>query len=397
MPPLYRLDNYDRCFHHTNPTYCLVRADMVPNKSSDLWNQIEDFSVSVGHFEHNQMTYGMCVSTCQEIFDKTDNATSFYNGILTDQPLVHFQTTKVFKSHDHYRRKYNKLLNICINIHTSRTYGLNMKSNILYCDSDVDIPEAEAVHSTDYWNLTFYLITGIIVFMTILASFSRIDSNVIRSFSLSRNWQRLMKEDASDFKQLSAIKFFLQVGVIYAHSVWIVALGPILNPEFFETKSYWNMLIIVGPTTLSSFYVFTNYLLALRFLEHMRLNKDTKLTVMFIGAMGHRVIRIISLYAFMVLFQGLNIWPNVIAPMFKFHIDREMYGCREAGWTNLLFVNNIFKMSESVSIRILISLISSILQNLFLVYVARMVLSKRYANLHNMPYTIDILPQISES
>lgn len=224
-----------------------------------------------------------------------------------------------------------------------------MKSNILYCDNNtVGIEESE--HSIDYWNLAFYSIAGCIVFMTALASISRLDSHVISAFSLSKNWQRLVKEDTTDLKFLSAIRFFIQIGVIYAHSVWGVVLSPVSNPEFFETKSYWSLFNIGGPTILSSFYVLSIFLLTLNFLNLMRSEAPIKPARLSLSIIGFRLTRISVPYAFMVMFQGLDIWPNVISPMFKFHIDREMWGCRESWWTNLLYVNNIFKMSENVSV-----------------------------------------------
>lgn len=353
MPPLYKMDNYDRCFLETNsnPTYCLIRADMIPDKTSDLWKQIDDFSLSLGHFQHDKMTFGICVSTCQEMVHRTINATSFYAGVLTDQPLVHFQTTQVFKSHELYRENYNELLNICINIYLSKSYNLKAKSNLLYCDSANDIVEAE--HTIDYWNLTFYVIAGAVVFMTTMACIFQTNSNVINSFSLSRNWQKLCKENASDLKFLNAIKFFIQVGVIHAHSVWGVLLSPVSNPEFFETKSYWSLVLIFGPTILSALYVFSIFLLTLKILAHHRSKSPLKPLHLFLATMGMRFARVSGVYAFMVLFQGLNIWPNVVSPMFKFHIHREMWGCRESWWTNLLYVNNIFKMSENVSYSLL--------------------------------------------
>ncbi|KAL5285157.1 hypothetical protein ACFFRR_007103 [Megaselia abdita] len=369
MPPLYKMDNFDKCFLETNPTYCLIRADFIPDESSELWNQINDFSSSLGHFRHNEMTVGMCVSTCQDLVDRTFKASLFYTGTLTDQPLVHFQTKKVFKSSDVFRRKYNKLLNICINIYTSKKYNLKVKSNLLYCDNTVDIGKLE--QPTDYWNLTFFVITGIITFMTVLASISRIDSRIIYSFSLSKNWHRLIKADSSDLRFLFALKCFIQMGVIFSHSVWGVILSPISNPEFFEQKSYWSILTINGPTILSSLYVFSIFFLTIKFLNHMRSENPLKPVKLFLTTMILRFYRLSFLYGFMILFQGLNIWPNGISPLFKFHIHREMWGCRESWWTNLLYVNNWFKMSENVSF--LFTLNKYIIFTYFLVYDARVV------------------------
>lgn len=111
MPDLYQLDNYYSCFHQEDPgVYCLVRADIIPNEQSKLWNYIkvikcvfklglqvmtlyfllQTFSAERPHFRHNELTYGICVSSCQKLIDKVeaDSRMSYYHGELGSNELV---------------------------------------------------------------------------------------------------------------------------------------------------------------------------------------------------------------------------------------------------------------------------------------------------------------------
>lgn len=44
MPPLYLLDDYDRCmeeYPNIKSTYCYARSLIKPNESSELWGYIK--------------------------------------------------------------------------------------------------------------------------------------------------------------------------------------------------------------------------------------------------------------------------------------------------------------------------------------------------------------------
>lgn len=55
MPPLYQMDDYDRCFGENPPTdtkvvYCYARSQIQPNESSEVWEIIQV----------NRITYCTC-------------------------------------------------------------------------------------------------------------------------------------------------------------------------------------------------------------------------------------------------------------------------------------------------------------------------------------------------
>lgn len=44
MPPLYEMDDYDRCmeeFPNIKSTYCYTRTQIKPNESSELWLYVQ--------------------------------------------------------------------------------------------------------------------------------------------------------------------------------------------------------------------------------------------------------------------------------------------------------------------------------------------------------------------
>lgn len=84
MPPLYQFDDYDKCIDsRTSFSYCVVYAEIEPNASSPLWNQIDIYSKDDRHhYRHDRLFFGVCAEDCkallkslpdfqqQELYDK---------------------------------------------------------------------------------------------------------------------------------------------------------------------------------------------------------------------------------------------------------------------------------------------------------------------------------------
>lgn len=69
MPPLYDLDDYDRCLQELNgqaSTYCFVRAEVQPDESVAAWRAIAEISqYDRHHFDHRQLYFGLCLRECE--------------------------------------------------------------------------------------------------------------------------------------------------------------------------------------------------------------------------------------------------------------------------------------------------------------------------------------------
>ncbi|CAF4876770.1 unnamed protein product [Pieris macdunnoughi] len=66
FPPVYYLDDYDKCLLKPHAVYCTVDAYLVSDTPSDLLTIIQEYSQHrYTHFNHSYITYGVCLtSTC---------------------------------------------------------------------------------------------------------------------------------------------------------------------------------------------------------------------------------------------------------------------------------------------------------------------------------------------
>uniref|UniRef100_A0A1A9VM92 Acyltransferase 3 domain-containing protein n=1 Tax=Glossina austeni TaxID=7395 RepID=A0A1A9VM92_GLOAU len=104
MPPLYQFDDYDKCVDsRTSFSYCVVYAEIEPNASSPLWNQIDMYSKDGRHhYRHDRLFFGVCVEDCktllkslpdfqqQELYDKMVGSNEGCNNLQIKQLLTSF-------------------------------------------------------------------------------------------------------------------------------------------------------------------------------------------------------------------------------------------------------------------------------------------------------------------
>lgn len=93
MPPLYQLEDYDLCLdkppNHllSHSTYCVVYAEVVPNESSSVWQQIEALSRDEKHrFRHDHLFVGVCLERCKRALHELSHfqVQQLYEGKVTD-------------------------------------------------------------------------------------------------------------------------------------------------------------------------------------------------------------------------------------------------------------------------------------------------------------------------
>lgn len=94
MPPLYDLDDYDRCLHEfsgQSTTYCFVRAEVQPDESASAWRAITEISqYDRHHFDHRNLYFGLCLRECEDSLSELneDELEALQAGLLTDNPKV---------------------------------------------------------------------------------------------------------------------------------------------------------------------------------------------------------------------------------------------------------------------------------------------------------------------
>jgi len=94
MPPLYDLDDYDRClqeFDGQGSTYCFVRAEVQPDESVASWRAIAKISqYNRHHFDHRQLYFGLCLRECEASLAGLDESDldTLQAGLLSENAKV---------------------------------------------------------------------------------------------------------------------------------------------------------------------------------------------------------------------------------------------------------------------------------------------------------------------
>lgn len=69
MPPMYYVDDYERCFEETGQysVHCVVHAIIKPDNDSSVYKQVIEFSSDTkAHFAHDFLYYGLCLNKCEQ-------------------------------------------------------------------------------------------------------------------------------------------------------------------------------------------------------------------------------------------------------------------------------------------------------------------------------------------
>lgn len=105
------------------------------------------------------------------------------------------------------------------------------------------------------------------------------DSTVILSFSIPRNWYRLISKSKSqisnDLRPLQALRFLTMFCVVIGHVVLFMNVMPVYNPQYMEKNFYRivTMILVNGTTIIQTFFVMSGYLLSLQFTKLQETSK----------------------------------------------------------------------------------------------------------------------------
>ncbi|XP_017848900.1 nose resistant to fluoxetine protein 6 isoform X2 [Drosophila busckii] len=390
MPPLFHFDNYDRCLQKVNvdaATYCFVRSEVQPNRTSAVWQAIEKVSIyNKHHFDHRQLYFGLCMHNCQSELAKLDvnSLRKFQGGNLTDNVVVNVYLN-LFDAEAANRARYNNLSNICLNwrLH-QRGYDLQAKSVIEYCDKR-DIPGKAMLLKDDAWNLTFYVVLCVLISLATVSSLVDLVLNIrcqdrslnnyvhykttprgfgvriLITCSLARNWYRLTQKPngkiGRDLRFLDCLKFFAMFLVIFAHTNWVIYEGAISNPQDPERLLHTpaGTLLISGSLVTVTFFVISGLLLTINWLAVVRDDASsknhterwgvTKYVSVFVKFNIFRYIRLAVPYGIVILLSGVY-FKNTGGPLWRHIYEREQLACRKNWWANMLFINNIVGTNE---------------------------------------------------
>ncbi|XP_037888712.1 nose resistant to fluoxetine protein 6-like, partial [Glossina fuscipes] len=374
MPPLYQFDDYDKCIDsRMSYSYCVVYAEIEPNASSPLWNQIDMYSRDERHhYRHDRLFFGVCVEDCKTLLKSLPD---FQQQQLYDKTIGSNEITEyyaeVYKHEPDYHLVNQQLLGKCLNYNFQAMYQqLRLRTSIEYCESS-EVPSK--IDSLDVVVYSIFIGIGLI---NILSSFydyflhcqqtrniqayDHYKENqygvkkLLTSFSLYRNYYRLLAPSSiekNELKFINGLRVFLLFCVVMAHSVVLDMLIQTQNPEYFE-KFYYNPEIAIftnGAVIIQIFFFFAGFFLKLKFDELQLVSPRTSLRRcigVYFKVFLARYLRIVPSLMILILFNGFLLSHMGDGPFWRHITEAEHVFCREYWWQNLFMINN-FLLKES--------------------------------------------------
>eukprot|EP01101_Sappina_pedata_P012930 TRINITY_DN9271_c0_g1_i1.p1 TRINITY_DN9271_c0_g1~~TRINITY_DN9271_c0_g1_i1.p1 ORF type:complete len:715 (+),score=281.01 TRINITY_DN9271_c0_g1_i1:179-2146(+) len=171
---------------------------------------------------------------------------------------------------------------------------------------------------------------------------------LLRAFSFTSNFERLLVPIPGDFGALNGIRVISMLWVIVGHSMDFIMDAGLSNTAYFtHVVATWTFQTIVNtPYAVDSFFFISGFLLAYFCMKELY-EKGRLNLVMYVF---HRFWRLLPTYMFL-LFMYTNLAPMLSnGPMwqqFRDEIDNGGPYC----WTNLLFINNLYPSYEYMCMR----------------------------------------------
>ncbi|XP_062550133.1 nose resistant to fluoxetine protein 6-like [Armigeres subalbatus] len=353
VPPIYRYDDFEKCQQVNSPgVFCYVR--IVLESDAD---PIDTPSRIVTRFRRNQLDWGICVADCQREVALLD--ASARQRLL--QPKIDVNFTHIFRlKHtrhklQEYNAKYSQLINICVNNRLELDYHTPQHgySEIEHCLTNDPL---EARSDFDWLSVGFIAIVVALVIAVVAANVLEWlgdvqikDHIVVSSFSLHRNWTRFTEVNKSevykDFGYVDGLRVFINIYVLMIHCLLVCVVLPVTNPEsaerLLESRFMLNFTS-TAPISVQTFFVISGMLLMVNFLKDVE-RKPQFSVEYFRTKITNRWIRLLPVYYFFLLMAAVgHALPGLkLGALGYSSLVVERSVCRERGWENVLFVNNL--------------------------------------------------------
>lgn len=241
------------------------------------------------------------------------------------------------------REQFHDVANQCFNLRLRKNYGLVAYSEIEFC---IDHDKRE-VDLLDILFLTVAIgLATLVLAATILDWFTL--KNNFRAFSTLHNWNKHYRNQSdSNYIFLDAVRFPLTALNVIAHVAILLAVPPSSNSKFHEAIRY-EFLTQFGfniPLSVTVFFGISAFLLTLGDINAMNKGKELGFKD-FTVKVRKRVVRLVPLYAFVLLFEATWVRRFGSGPDWEVLAGRQWAYCRNSYWTNLLFVNNFVNVDQ---------------------------------------------------
>ncbi|XP_050074224.1 O-acyltransferase like protein-like [Anopheles maculipalpis] len=323
---IYQYDDYEECRRtYSNSVFCSAKSYLLPSVDSTLWAEIMNYSTHPRHFDRRTIEVGVCVQKCKPEFDSA----------------VHNVSAELQR---------------CIERNMWRQYELNSSIEIMRCiyADEAAVENSAGLGVAQIGFLCFAI--GAIV-LAILASVSdnpsdkgckayketSINTSLMQSFSLARNLPKLIERE-NNLRHLDGLRALTMIIILLTHSTIPLIRMPLKNVNDLEAQfsQPWFPIAMAGNTyTVQIFFVIGGLLLAFNMLEQFK-KRDSVGVAYFLDRVKIRLIRLLPLYLFMILFHASwypRLYKGPIGDRFQDH-------CTTNWWTNVLFLNNYINASE---------------------------------------------------
>ncbi|XP_035918932.1 uncharacterized protein LOC118517159 [Anopheles stephensi] len=291
---IYQYDNYEECRHtYSDFVYCSTKAHLTPSLDSALWDEIMNYSTHPRHFDRRTIEVGACVQRCRPSFDSA----------------IHNVSAELQR---------------CIERKMWSQYELNSTIEIMRCIyADETLTETSTgIGVAEIGFLCFAL--GAIV-LAIFASWSdnpqqgctadkkiANTGNLLQCFSLARNLPKLIERE-TNLRHLDGIRALTMLIILLTHSTIPLIRMPLKNANDLEAQfsQPWFPVAMAGNTyTVQIFFVIGGLLLAVNTLEQFK-HRDNVGLAYFLDRVKIRLIRILPLYLFVILFHA-SWYPRLV-------------------------------------------------------------------------------------
>ncbi|CAF4876848.1 unnamed protein product [Pieris macdunnoughi] len=319
MPPLYEMDDYEKCLREQQGLYCVVNITLSASPDNDLMRMIREYSELPIHYNHTSVDRGICVtSKCKRFLTDTNGRRDLHNSLET-----------------------------CVKQSFYRKYQLNANlAKIYYCKGSND------KNNFDLGDGIFGSVITLIIAINIISSIYDIylrnfrddtGNKYILCFSIIKNVEHLMSHQTSPnferFAGINGLRTILSFSMVLGHVMFIFGCGFLDNPGDFEA-AYHNPLAYIifnGTLIVQGYFMMSGCLLSYTLaLNSQILAKWTLIPI----AMFYRWCRLTPALA--VLLGFMTTWYRHVGsgPLWDFYVSPVINDCRTHWLSHILYFNN---------------------------------------------------------
>ncbi|XP_075167758.1 uncharacterized protein LOC142239899 [Haematobia irritans] len=360
IPPLYVTDDYRECIEDAGAAYCMVYAEIQPNNSSEVWQQIQrSQNPTQFRYRHDILYRGICTKNIGKQVSPMKECPQSLNVEMGQMYRKFSQSQKSIGLYEHQLHRH-------INADFQRTYNLSVKTFVNYCDNPMEPLVKDSSYYYAIWALI--IVTVLNILSTIIDAylkphhskeannFEYYDSphentvqKYLTSFSLYRNYRRLILPNNSamgkDLRFLDGLRSILSFIIVFEH-ITLIQFLPLENTDAFEASkmSSISMAMVHLLSCIELFFVMSGLLLYLKWdkcgsiSEHSSFKDCLKV---YGRMMVSRYLRYMPSVLLLVLFSSNILLYLGQGPIWRYIMEPNVVMCQTKWWSNLLMTSNL--------------------------------------------------------